>query len=121
MRIFENKAVALRLRNPDKVTSVIPKSKKLANNEVLVNWGVDEAKALRNMNIKAPSPIEGRYKWTGKYEPFDHQKKTAGFLTMNKRAFCFNEQGTGKTALCQSWIVHGVLTCLHLLCTEQLT
>jgi len=98
MRIFENKAVALRLRNPDKVTSVIPKSKKLANNEVLVNWGVDEAKALRNMNIKVPSPIEGRYEWTGKYEPFDHQKKTAGFLTMNKRAFCFNEQGTGKTA-----------------------
>tara|TARA_A100001515_G_scaffold25063_4_gene19254 strand:- start:13163 stop:14698 length:1536 start_codon:yes stop_codon:yes gene_type:complete len=98
MRIFENKAIALRLRNPEKVTSIIPKSKKIDDNEVLVNWGVDEAKALRNMNIKAPSPIEGRYKWSGKYEPFDHQKKTAGFLTMNKRAFCFNEQGTGKTA-----------------------
>jgi superfamily II DNA or RNA helicase len=50
------------------------------------------------MDIKAPSPIEGRYKWTGKYEPFAHQKKTAGFLTMNRKSFCFNEQGTGKTA-----------------------
>ena len=50
------------------------------------------------MKINAPSPIEGRYEWTGKYEPFEHQKKTAGFLTMNRRAFCFNEQGTGKTA-----------------------
>lgn len=98
MKIFNNKAIVLNLRNPEKVTNVIPKSKTLGGNEVVVNWGVDEAKALRNMNIKAPSPIEGRYKWTGKYEPFDHQKKTAGFLTMNKRAFCFNEQGTGKTA-----------------------
>jgi SNF2 family DNA or RNA helicase len=38
------------------------------------------------------------YKWTGKYAPFDHQKETASFLSIRKRAFCFNEQGTGKTA-----------------------
>jgi superfamily II DNA or RNA helicase len=97
MRIFENKALLLRLRNPEKVTSVIPKSK-VVDKDVAVHWGLDEAKALRNMDIKAPSPIEGRYKWTGKYEPFAHQKKTAGFLTMNRKSFCFNEQGTGKTA-----------------------
>ena len=39
MRIFENKAIALRLRDPEKVTSIIPKSKKIDDNEVLVNWG----------------------------------------------------------------------------------
>ena len=98
MRIIDNKALVLNLRYPEQVTSVIPKSKTLSGNKVLVKWGLDEAKALRNMNIKAPSPIEGKYKWTGKYEPFDHQKKTASFLTMNRRGFCFNEQGTGKTA-----------------------
>ena len=98
MKIVDNRAIVLKLRNPKQVTEVIPKSKEVAPNTVAVSWGVDEAKALRNMNIKAPSPIEGRYEWTGKYEPFDHQKKTAGFLTMNRRAFCFNEQGTGKTA-----------------------
>jgi len=38
------------------------------------------------------------YKWTGKHTPFDHQKTTANFLTKYKKAFCFNEQGTGKTA-----------------------
>ncbi len=97
MRIFKNKALLLSLRNPEKVTSVIPKSK-VVDKDVAVHWGLDEAKALRNMDIKAPSPIEGRYKWTGKYEPFEHQKKTAGFLTMNRKSFCFNEQGTGKTA-----------------------
>jgi SNF2 family DNA or RNA helicase len=98
MRIFDNRAIMLNLRNPKQVTEVIPRSKEVAPNQVAVSWGLDEAKALRNMKINAPSPIEGRYEWTGKYEPFEHQKKTAGFLTMNRRAFCFNEQGTGKTA-----------------------
>ena len=32
------------------------------------------------------------------FTPFDHQKTTSEFLTTNRRAFCFNEQGTGKTA-----------------------
>jgi len=30
--------------------------------------------------------------------PFEHQKITSEFLIGNRRAFCFNEQGTGKTA-----------------------
>jgi len=98
MRIVDNKAIVLNLRDPARVTNLIPKSKTLGANEVAVNWGLDEAKTLRNINIRVPSPIEGRYEWTGKHDPFDHQKKTAGFLTMNRRSFCFNEQGTGKTA-----------------------
>jgi len=98
MKVIDNKALLLRLRQPEKVTDVIPKSKLLPDNQVLVNWGVEETHVLRNLNIKAPSPIEKDYKWTGKYKPFDHQKTTASFFTLNKRAFCFNEQGTGKTA-----------------------
>ena len=40
------------------------------------------------------------YEWPRPYgfEPFNHQKETAKFLTTNRKAFCFNEQGTGKTA-----------------------
>lgn len=38
------------------------------------------------------------YKWPGLYKPFDHQKVTTAFLITNKRAFCFNEAGTGKTS-----------------------
>lgn len=67
-------------------------------NEVVVNWGLDEAHTLRSLNINVPSPITKRYSWPGQYKPFDHQKTTASFLTMNKKSFCFNEQGTGKTA-----------------------
>lgn len=98
MEIVENKALLLTLRNPNKVTTVIPKSKELDNNKVLVNWGLDEAQVLRNLKIKnVPSPILGQYDWPGQYKPFDHQKITAAFLTMNRKALCLNEQGTGKT------------------------
>lgn len=32
------------------------------------------------------------------FTPFAHQKVTAEFLASQRKAFCFNEQGTGKTA-----------------------
>jgi SNF2 family DNA or RNA helicase len=38
------------------------------------------------------------YNWPGKFKPFNHQKETADFLSRRRKAFCFNEQGTGKTA-----------------------
>jgi SNF2 family DNA or RNA helicase len=99
MQIVDNRGLLFRVRDPNRITSVIPTSRQVGANEVLVKWGVDEAQVLRNMNLKnIQSPIMGRYEWPGKYRPFDHQKTTAAFLTMHRRAFCFNEQGTGKTA-----------------------
>ena len=98
MQVINDKALLLKVRNPKQITAVIPKSKELSMNEVVVNWGLDEAHTLRSLNINVPSPITKRYSWPGQYKPFDHQKTTASFLTMNKKSFCFNEQGTGKTA-----------------------
>lgn len=103
MQIIENKALLLRLRNPGRVLSTVPKAQVVAQYpggaDVLVWWGLDEARVLRNLGVKnVPSPILGRYKWPGIFKPFNHQKITAAFLTMNKRAFCFNDPGTGKTA-----------------------
>lgn len=62
-------------------------------------FGLKEAQALTDLKIKGvPSTIERDYNWPGQFKPFSHQKETAAFLTLRKRAFCFNEQGTGKTA-----------------------
>jgi SNF2 family DNA or RNA helicase len=98
LQIINNKILLLNLRNPNKVTTVIPKSKQLEGNQVAVNWGLDEARVLNNLQIKnIPSPIMGHYTWPGLHKPFDHQKTTSSFLTLNPRAFCLNEQGTGKT------------------------
>lgn len=38
------------------------------------------------------------YNWPGKYKPYGHQRETAQFLVENKRAYCFDEAGCGKTA-----------------------
>jgi len=98
VEIIKNVALLLKLRNPEQVTTIIPKSRKVNDNNVLVKWGIDETHVLNKLNINVPSPIERRYDWPGQYKPFEHQKSTSAFLTKNRRAFCFNEQGTGKTA-----------------------
>ena len=98
MQIIENKALLLKVREPNRITTVIPKAKVLDSGEVLVKWGLEEAQVLKNLKIKnVPSPINASYDWPGLYRPFEHQKETSGFLTLHRRAFCFNEQGTGKT------------------------
>jgi SNF2 family DNA or RNA helicase len=56
---------------------------------------LNELVAFRN---NLPSPIVRDYKWPGLFTPFDHQKVTSEFLSINHKAFCFNEAGTGKTS-----------------------
>ena len=98
MQIIDNKALLLKVRDPNRITTVIPKSKVLETGEVLVKWGLDEAQVLKNLKYKdVPSPIRAHYDWPGLYKPFAHQRTTSEFLTLHRRAFCFNEQGTGKT------------------------
>ena len=98
MQSIDNKALLLNVRNPGRITTVIPKSKDLGQGKVLVHWNLEEAQVLKNLNVRGvPSPILGRYVWPGRSKPFEHQKDTASFLTLHRRAFCLNEQGTGKT------------------------
>jgi len=101
MEVVENRLLVFKTRNPDKY-SLIPKSKALPREgggyDVAVYWGLDEARVLRNLGVKnVPSPIYGRYEWPGRYTPMSHQKETASFLTLHRRAFVFNDPGTGKT------------------------
>jgi SNF2 family DNA or RNA helicase len=104
MQIVDNKLIVIRTRRPHLVTEAITKSKVIGRlpdglHDVAVYFGLKEAQALTNLKIKGvPSTIDRDYNWPGQYKPFAHQKETAAFLTLRKRAFCFNEQGTGKTA-----------------------
>ena len=66
MQIIENKALLLKVREPGRITTVIPKSKVLDSGEVLVKWGLEESQVLKNLKIKnVPSPILGAYNWPG--------------------------------------------------------
>lgn len=98
MEIVNDKALVFDATEANRVASAIRNSKILKDGRVAVKWDVPEVQQLHSMGIKAPSPIERRYQWTGKFKPFDHQRKTASFFTKHQRAFCFNEMGTGKTA-----------------------
>jgi len=102
MEIVHNNALLVRTRDPDKITQVIQKSKVIKDeegiSEVLVAWNLGNAIILKNLGFKKPlSPILGHYAWPGMYKPFAHQKDTAAFLTIHKRAFCLNAMGSGKT------------------------
>lgn len=117
MDIIKDKALVFDYDNPAYITNNIKKARVLNDNKVIVNWDIEEALKLRELKLDAPSPISREYSWTGKYKPFKHQEKTSGFLTVHRRAFCFNEQGTGKTAsaiwaadyLMKKGLVHRVL------------
>jgi len=114
MQVIENKALLFNTRKAGQVTALIPKSKIINSNgdvdQVLVNWGFDEVQLLRNLGIKeVPSPIQGRYSWPGMFTPFDHQRTTAEFLTLNSRCFVFNEAGTGKTSAA-AWAADYLMT-----------
>ena len=94
------KALALKLNNPNRVLDAIPTAKMLEVNGaqiVVTPHRLDEVKVLRNLGIKAPSPIVHYYNWPGQFTPFDHQRETAAFLTLNHRCLVLNEIGTGKT------------------------
>lgn len=99
----DKKAVVLKLRNPSRVTTVIPtavvvdhKGQKI----VAVPHRPDETRVLRNLGFDVPDPMPIHYQWpkvSGRYDPFNAQRETASFLAMHSRAYCLNGMGTGKT------------------------
>ena len=100
MHIVDNRILVIKTRHPHRY-SIIPKSKTTpipGGYEVAIWWGLDESRVLRNLGVRdVPSPIQGRYDWPGRFRPMDHQRETASFLTLNRRAFVLSEPGTGKT------------------------
>lgn len=105
MEIVENQVVKFSIAS-DKVnliTNYLEKSEVLEDDgktaDMVVYWGIKEMQHLvRIYGEKVPSPIQKDYKWPGMYTPFKHQETTAAFLSLQDRAFCFNEAGTGKTS-----------------------
>ena len=104
MQILKNKkAVVLKLRNPTRVTTVIPTAVLVEHKGatlVAVPHRPDETRVLRNLGFEVPDPMPMHYDWpkvSGRHSPFSAQLETASFLSMNSRAFCLNGMGTGKT------------------------
>lgn len=111
-------SLLLRLRQPELVSKVIPRwSKPVAfeGHNIAVKFDLDVVRVLRNMGIKAPSPIRYKYKWPrpAKFKTvFDHQIATAEFATLHQRLFILNEMGTAKTASAL-WAADYMMTTNH--------
>jgi len=96
----DKKALIYKLRNPSRITTVMPTAKVIKHNGidyVAVPHRPDEVKVLRNLGLEAPDPMSYYYKFTGRFKPFQAQIDTANFLSMHDRAFCLNSMGLGKT------------------------
>ena len=96
----KHKKLLLNLRDPGRVTTVVPTAKEVevqGKNLVVVPHNEDEVRILRNLGFDAPAPMGFYYGWPGRYTPFEHQRITSEFLTLNPRAFCLNGMGSGKT------------------------
>lgn len=96
----DKRAVALKLRNPRKVTEIIPDAKVMdwrGTPITLVPHRLDETLILKNLGFEVPSPVQYHYDWSGQYDPFEVQRTTVDMLTLHPRAFCLNDMGAGKT------------------------
>ena len=66
-----------------------------------VPFELRETIQLRALGYATPSPIGSYYDWPRELSkipaPFHNQVETAAFLTLNHRAYCLNDIGTGKT------------------------
>lgn len=96
----KHKAVLLRLRDPNRVLSVIPKARIVVvkgKEFVAVRHGPEETRVLNNMGFKVPSPIHYHYPWPGRFTPYAHQREMAEFMAGHDRCFNLGEMGVGKT------------------------
>lgn len=94
--VKKHKKLLLNLKDPDRVTTVIPTAKTLVvqgQNLVAIPHRADEVKVLRNLGFDAPAPMGAYYDWPGRYKPYMHQQATSEFLTLNPRAFVLNGMG----------------------------
>jgi SNF2 family DNA or RNA helicase len=99
--VKEKEAVLLRVREPSKITTVIPTAKLLKNHIVAVPHRPDELRVLQHLGFDGiPTPLRTNYEFPkagGRYDPFAAQIETADFLSMHNRCFVLNSMGTGKT------------------------
>jgi len=109
MEIISNAAIKLNL-DPQHVAglgNIIQRSEAINDREFLFAWDYEEAAAaayyLDSLGPdpalpQIPSPLLRDYGFPRIFpDVYGHQKQTASFLSLRRRAFCFNEAGTGKT------------------------
>lgn len=99
----EKRAVILKLRHPERVTTIIPTARLVTHNGqtlVAIPHRPDETRVLNQLGFNVEDPMRVHYEWPkarGLYDPYVTQLETACFASMHSRCFINNAMGTGKT------------------------
>lgn len=104
----ESRRIVLNARDPDQITSLIPRSRKIVFRGqplVAVYHGIEETRLLNNLGLKIPSPAKYHYAFPGRHKPFEVQKQVVDHLVLNPRAYNLSSMGVGKT-LSSLWAWH---------------
>lgn len=99
----EKKALVLNPVEPGMLCNLLPMAKAFpfrGQTLYAVPHDIDVVRLLRNVGVKAPSPILHHYDWPCAFPdgPFEKQRQAAEFLTLHPRCFNLSQMGTGKTA-----------------------
>lgn len=96
----DKKAVLLQVEDTAQITTVIPTAKVVNTAKgkmVAIPHRPDETRVLRSLGFDVPSPMQLYYDFPAKFKPFEAQRISAEFATMNNRCFILNSMGLGKT------------------------
>lgn len=85
-------------RSPKKVIDTFPEVRFNQEGRVLIPWDYNNAAKLASIGEATMSPIVRDFEFPGKFSPMKHQVKVAAFMSLYRRAYCFADMGTGKTA-----------------------
>ena len=75
----------------------IPGAAPLPDGRIQLPWTQETCEALGRLRAPLIPAMARDYDWPGRFTPFPHQYRIAGFLASHPRAFCLADLGTGKT------------------------
>lgn len=107
---IQNKALLIRTKMATLAAMSVPRSAIAERDEngtasaVLVWWDLPNMQMCADLGMPVLSPMIRDYEFIGKHKPYRHQLLICSHLTVNKRAFCFADMGTGKSLA----VVHSI-------------
>lgn len=93
-------------RDP-RIAALFPSAREITlqgNKLLVIPHDYHATRYLRSLGHDVPAPVLEQYHWPHPFgqAPYDVQKKTVALMTMERRAYCLNAMGCGKTR-CTLW------------------
>lgn len=92
----QTKTIVYQTNDPLKIAAVCPDARQLPNGLVAVPFHLPNLQILRRQGFPVIEPM-ALYDWPGRFKPFQAQRITSNFLTLNPKAFVLSDMGTGKS------------------------